>query len=286
MHLCCTSRILFAPAVNSLLTQDGELLSLQDAEEEIPVIAAESFDEPMDASDETPAKIEEDKFGSACSSYSDSMCSCVELPANDKTDASDSSTDLSLSNKMNVSDSAELNLPEKAKVAPTPELVLETTHDGMQNNYIVYTQQVVTVHGKTVVLYFAIVCDERYTYLGWFYSLPAISGYGYSFHSDGSYYKGSFDEGKKTNYGEFYYDNGSHYEGFWLDNLKHGTGRFFFNPNLYYSGLWKENKMISCELQHTDSLRNDIQHVYSFITSHNDYIFFKQAQISRCVAMK
>ena len=147
MHLCCTSRILFAPAVNSLLTQDGELLSLQDAEEEIPVIAAESFDEPMDASDETPAKIEEDKFGSACSSYSDSMCSCVELPANDKTDASDSSTDLSLSNKMNVSDSAELNLPEKAKVAPTPELVLEAADEELS---VTPLMQALAAKGVTV----------------------------------------------------------------------------------------------------------------------------------------
>ena len=86
--------------------------------------------------------------------------------------------------------------------------------------------------------------------------------------------------GKKNFYGEFHYDNGSHYEGYWLDNLKNGKGQFFFNSNLYYSGLWKENRMISCELQYADRLRNDIQHVYSFITSHNDYIFFKQAQIS------
>lgn len=267
MHLCCTSRILFEPAVNSLPTQNSDLLSLQDVDEEIPSITAESFEEPSEESDETPTKIEEDKFASACSSYSDSMCSCVELPLNDKADVSEASS--------------ELNPPEKAvKLPVAPELLLENPIKSTEDNYNVYTQKVVTVHGKDVVLYFAIVCDERYTYLGWFYSLPVVSGYGYSFHSDGSYYKGSFINGKKSNYGEFFYDNGSHYEGYWLENLKHGKGQFFFNPDLFYSGLWKENKMISCELQYTESLRDDINHVYSFITSHNDYIFFKQAQIS------
>lgn len=128
---------------------------------------------------------------------------------------------------------------------------------------------------------FAIILSERSTYLGWFYSISPVSGHGYSFNNDGSYYRGDILNDEKNGFGEFYYDNGSHYDGYWRHNTKQGNGRFFFNKDLYYSGQWVENKMIDCELQYTSSICNDIQHVYSFISSRHDYIFFKQSQISK-----
>ena len=283
MTLCCTSQILLAPAIDALTSQSGDLL-IKESDDEIPDIPGESCDEASILSNEETSltKVEEDKYSSPCSSYSscsDSMRSCVELnekleSPDDLTDGPEASEDL-----LDALD-GERGSENLSSIVPAFSLQRIPPCDRTHGDYIVYTQKVETIHGKSVVLYFAVVCDERYTYLGWFYSLTSLSGYGYSFNSDGSYYKGSFVNGKKNFYGEFHYDNGSHYEGYWLDNLKNGKGQFFFNSNLYYSGLWKENRMISCELQYADRLRNDIQHVYSFITSHNDYIFFKQAQIS------
>lgn len=127
---------------------------------------------------------------------------------------------------------------------------------------------------------FAIILSKKSTYIGWFYSISPVSGKGYSFNSDGSYFHGELLNDKKNGFGEFYYDNGSHFDGFWKDNTKQGKGRFYFNKDLYYSGEWKNNKMIDCELKYSASVCNDIESVFSFITTRNDFIFFKQAQIS------
>lgn len=136
-----------------------------------------------------------------------------------------------------------------------------------------------------VYYYFAVIPVERSTYFGWFQSLAPVTGFGYSFNNDGSYYCGEFLKDEKNGFGEFYYDNGSHYDGYWKHNFKEGNGRFFFNNDLFYKGKWTENKMIDCELKYTQSICSDIQYVYSFITSHNDYIFFKQAQISIALSL-
>lgn len=130
---------------------------------------------------------------------------------------------------------------------------------------------------------FAIIRSKKSTYIGWFYSISPVSGKGYSFNSDGSYFRGELLNDKKNGFGEFYYDNGSHFNGFWKDNTKQGKGCFYFNKDLYYSGEWKNNKMIDCELKYTASVCNDIQSVCSFISTRNDFIFFKQAQISKVI---
>ena len=130
---------------------------------------------------------------------------------------------------------------------------------------------------------FAVVSNRRSTYIGWFYAMTHISGLGYSFNSDGSFYIGEFLNGKKNGFGQFYYDNGSHYDGYWRNDHKQGEGRFFFNKGLYYSGKWNENKMVDCKLEFTSSGNDDINGIYSCIGTHNDYIFFRQAQISRFV---
>ena len=127
---------------------------------------------------------------------------------------------------------------------------------------------------------FALIPTDRINYLGWFHSISPVSGYGYSFNKDGSYYHGEFLNDEKNGKGKFYYDNGSHYDGTWHKNAKQGNGRFYFNKDLYYRGQWDNNRMLNCELQYTHSLCSDIQYVYSFISSRNDYIFFRQAQIS------
>ena len=44
-----------------------------------------------------------------------------------------------------------------------------------------------------------------------------------------------------------------------------------------------ENKMVDCKLEFTSSGNDDINGIYSCIGTHNDYIFFRQAQISRFV---
>lgn len=130
---------------------------------------------------------------------------------------------------------------------------------------------------------FAIIPSKKSTYLGWFYSISPVSGNGYSFNSDGSYFHGDLLNDKKNGFGEFFYDNGSHFDGYWKDNTKQGKGRFYFNKDLYYSGEWENNKMINCELQYTATICNDIRSVYDYIKSRNDFIFFKQAQISKLI---
>ena len=137
-----------------------------------------------------------------------------------------------------------------------------------------------TTHGS-VVFHFAVVREERFTYIGWFSSLSPISGYGFSFNSDGSYYMGEFRKGKKNGFGQFFYDNGSHYDGYWENNQKQGNGRFYFNDDLFYSGRWNENRMIDCKLEYSPGLCKDVSCICNFLSTHNDYIFFKQAQLSR-----
>lgn len=132
---------------------------------------------------------------------------------------------------------------------------------------------------SSVVFHFAVVREERFTYIGWFSSLSPISGYGFSFNSDGSYYMGEFRKGKKNGFGQFFYDNGSHYDGYWENNQKQGSGRFYFNDNLFYSGRWNENRMIDCKLEYSPGLCSDISCICNFLSTHNDYIFFKQAQL-------
>lgn len=134
---------------------------------------------------------------------------------------------------------------------------------------------------SSVVFHFAVVREERFTYIGWFSSLSPISGYGFSFNSDGSYYMGEFRKGKKNGFGQFFYDNGSHYDGYWENNQKQGSGRFYFNDNLFYSGRWNENRMIDCKLEYSPGLCSDISCICNFLSTHNDYIFFKQAQLGR-----
>lgn len=126
---------------------------------------------------------------------------------------------------------------------------------------------------------FSIVRDDHFCYFGWFVDINAITGIGYLFNGDGSYYRGEFFAGEKNGYGELYYDNGSHYDGYWKQNSKQGNGRFYFNKDLYYIGKWENNKMIECELQYSSRI-SDPTHVYHFMTSNNDYIFFKQSQLS------
>ena len=130
-----------------------------------------------------------------------------------------------------------------------------------------------------ITQFFSIVRDEHYCYFGWFSDLTSISGIGYSFNSDGSYYRGNFKNGEKNGYGEFFYDNGSHYNGYWECNNKQGSGRFYFNDDLFYMGRWDNNKMIDCELQYSSQIADTTQ-VYRYITTRNDYIFFKQSQLS------
>ena len=126
---------------------------------------------------------------------------------------------------------------------------------------------------------FSIVRDDHYCYFGWFVDIKAITGIGYLFNGDGSYYRGEFVGGEKNGYGEFYYENGSHYNGFWRRNIKQGNGRFYFNKELYYIGKWDNNKMIECELQFLLQI-SDSAHVYQYMSSNNDHIFFKQSQFS------
>ena len=132
-----------------------------------------------------------------------------------------------------------------------------------------------------IIFQFVVLSNKRSTYVGWFYSLSPISGVGYCFHSDGSFYIGEFYNGKKNGFGQFYYDNGSHYDGFWQNDHKQGEGSFFFNKGLYYSGKWNENTMVDCKLEFSSSQDDDRNGIYSCIGTHNDYIFFKQAQINR-----
>lgn len=126
---------------------------------------------------------------------------------------------------------------------------------------------------------FSIVRDDHFCYFGWFADINSITGIGYLFSGDGSYYRGEFSAGEKNGYGELYYDNGSHYDGYWKQNSKQGNGRFYFNKDLHYIGKWENNKMIECELQYSSRISNPT-HVYHFMTSNNDYIFFKQSQLS------
>ena len=78
---------------------------------------------------------------------------------------------------------------------------------------------------------FSIVRDDHFCYFGWFVDINAITGIGYLFNGDGSYYRGEFFAGEKNGYGELYYDNGSHYDGYWKQNSKQGNGRFYFNKD-------------------------------------------------------
>ena len=130
-----------------------------------------------------------------------------------------------------------------------------------------------------VTFHFAIACDERCSFFGWFYSLNPISGYGYCFNKEGTYYAGELKNGKKSGYGVFFYGNGSHYNGYWECNQKHGDGRFYFNDDLYYSGRWNSNKMVECKLEYNTSVYPDINGIFSYISTHNDFIFFKQYQL-------
>lgn len=145
------------------------------------------------------------------------------------------------------------------------ELNEETKNDSMSN----------------VTFHFAVACEERSTFFGWFYSLMPISGYGYSFNTDGSYYVGELKDGKKSGFGVFYYDNGSHYDGYWEENQKQGDGKFYFNDDLYYRARWSGNKMVDCKLEYNASVYTDVNGVFGYISTHNDYIFFKQAQLCR-----
>lgn len=216
------------------------------------MIVTETVDEEI-----PPEMIEDDEpFSSARSSFSSDASARTEYSGSE------------LSNDLET-----LQLPKKTETI-VPSLLKQLT----DSTCLIQFSELKEETGMT--FQFAVVSNKRYTYIGWFYAISPISGLGYSFNSDGSFYVGEFNEGKKSGFGQFYYDNGSHYDGYWKNDQKQGEGRFFFNKDLYYSGKWNENKMVECKLEYISSGSNDINGIYSCIGTHNDYIFFKQAQLS------
>ena len=57
-------------------------------------------------------------------------------------------------------------------------------------------------------------------------------------YSDGSYYRGTLNDGKRNLYGEITYADGSSYSGDWKDDKKEGKGEMNFSDGRYYEGMF------------------------------------------------
>ena len=58
--------------------------------------------------------------------------------------------------------------------------------------------------------------------------------------ADGSYYTGSFLEGKMHGIGSYFWAaTGHRYEGEYSDNFRNGQGKYFYDATRFKEGIWK-----------------------------------------------
>lgn len=68
-------------------------------------------------------------------------------------------------------------------------------------------------------------------------------GEGKDYIPDKYFYRGHFQDGKRSGYGSLLQPTGACYEGHWLDGERNGQGRFL-DPalKLFYDGEWREGR--------------------------------------------
>lgn len=130
--------------------------------------------------------------------------------------------------------------------------------------------------GRT--LSFSIIRGSDFSCLGWFGDPRAITGIGYCFYKDGSYYCGELSRGEKDGYGEFFDSSGDYRNGFWRRNSQQESSPCGFENDLNPSEKWENRTMLQNEMRRSSQIR-DKYLAHQLTKNSANFICFKKKSL-------